>query len=234
MTPHLSVIIPAYNEEKRIPKTLRDFSSYFDSQDLDYEILVIMDGITDNTRQVVEAEQAKNPRIRFKEYPEKQGKGGALLKGFGQAQGDIISYTDADGATSPQEIYRLANSLGTYDAVIGSRWLGKSFFSQTQPMPRRLASRGMNLMVRALLGLRIRDTQCPAKVMKKEVAKLVEKNLRIKGFAFDAGMLHLILRNGYSVKEVPIEWQDIPMSSLSMSRSIPRIFISLLRIRRSK
>ena len=101
-------------------------------------------------------------------------------------------------------------------------------------MPRRLASRGMNLMVRLLLGLRFRDTQCPAKVMSREVAKLVEKNLRIKDFAFDAGMLHIILRNGYSIKEVPVKWEDRPMSSLSMSRSIPRIFVSLLRIRRSK
>ncbi len=227
----LTIIIPAYNEEKRIGRTLDEFSEFFDKKGVDYEILVIMDGCTDKTPAIVEEKSIKNKRIRFKIYPKKQGKGGALLKGFSLSRGDYVAYTDADGATPPKELYRLFQMIGEYDGIIGSRWMKGSILSVKQPLMRRIASRGFNLLTRIILGLPYKDTQCPAKVFKGKVLKDVAKNLEVRDFAIDACILYVVKKLGYKVKELPITWEDKELSSVKMRKVIPRMFYTVLKMR---
>ncbi|NOX71902.1 MAG: glycosyltransferase [Candidatus Micrarchaeota archaeon] len=226
-----TIIIPAYNEEKRIGKTLDEFSEFFDGKGIDYEILVIMDGCTDRTPEIVKVKSKKNKNIRFKIYPEKQGKGGALLKGFTLSRGDYVAYTDADGATSPKEMFKLLQMIGDYDGIIGSRWMKGSVLSVKQPLMRRIASRGFNLLTRLILGLPYKDTQCPAKVFKGKVVRDVAKSLVVTDFAIDACILYTVKILGFKVKEVPISWEDKEMSSLKMRKAIPKMFYTVLKVR---
>jgi len=231
MKPKLSIIIPAYNEEKRISETLYDFLEFFKKNKISYEILVMMDGCTDKTPEIVEEIASQNKNIRYRVYPEKQGKGGALLNGFGLVKGEYVAYTDADGATPPKEILRLMGLIGKYDGVIGSRWMKGSVIIKKQRPVRRIASRGFNILTRLLLGLPYKDTQCSAKVFKAGVAKTVAKNLTVTNFAIDASILYIIKRMGYRIKEVPIRWEDKAMSSLKISSAVPNMFITLLKLR---
>ncbi len=234
MKPKLSIIIPAYNEEKRIGKTLDSFSDFFSKNKYSYEILVIMDGCTDRTPQIVREKSRKNKNIRYRVYPEKGGKGGALLSGFAYASGEYVAYTDADGSTPPEEMLRLLNMIGRYDGVIGSRWLKGSIVVKKQRPVRRIASRGFNILIRLLFGLHYKDTQCPAKVFRRDVVKAVAKNLSVTNFAIDACMLYVIKKMGYRIKEVPIRWEDKAMSSLKISRAIPNMFFTVLKMRIKK
>ena len=231
MKPMLSIIIPAYNEERRIGKTLRDLSDFFSRKNVSYEILVIMDGCTDGTERIVDEHSRRDSNVRYLVYPEKQGKGGALLQGFKHVRGDYVAYTDADGATPPGEIYRLAGLMRGYDGVIGSRWLKGSIVVRKQRPTRRIASRGFNIMTRLVLGLPYRDTQCPAKVFKKSVIDDVIQELRVTDFAMDACMLFIMKRKGYKVREIPIRWEDRPLSSLRMSKTVLGMFRTLIKTR---
>jgi glycosyltransferase involved in cell wall biosynthesis len=231
MKPKLSIIIPAYNEERRIAKTLRELSTFFGRKNTSYEIIVIMDGCTDGTHGIVEAAMKKDKNIRYKSYHDKQGKGGALLNGFRHARGEYVAYVDADGSTSPSELYRLYKSIGNFDGVIGSRWLKESDVAVKQPFLRRIASRGFNRLTHVILGLPFKDTQCPAKIFRQEVVKSVAKELTVTNFAFDACMLCMIKKRGYKINEVAIAWKDKPLSSLRMSRVIPRMFYTIIKMR---
>ena len=230
----LSLIIPAYNEEKRIAKTLRDFSGYMNKRKLDYEIIVVMDGCTDGTPDIVGGFAKKNRRIKLSISNIRRGKGGALLRGFGIAKGDYVAYTDADGSTPPKEIISLLDRMGDFDGAIGSRWMQESYVAQKQTLMRRIASRGFNVLVRLAFGLNYKDTQCPAKVFKRKVVKDVVKNLEVTNFAIDACMLYVIKRMGYRVKELPIRWVDMPMSTLKISRAVPNMFFTVLKMRFKK
>ena len=225
-----SLIIPAYNEEKRIERTLDKFSKFFDKK-LDYEIIVIMDGCTDRTPEIVKNKAKKNKHIKYFIYPKKRGKGWALLKGFLISKGDYIAYTDADGSTPPEEIFKLLRLIGNYDGVIGSRWLKDSVLLKKQPFIRRIAGRGFNLLTRIILGLPYKDTQCPAKLFKSDTAKTVAKNLDVVNFAIDACILFMAKKYGYKIKEVPITWKDKPMSTLKIWKVIPSMFFTIIKIR---
>jgi dolichol-phosphate mannosyltransferase len=145
--------------------------------------------------------------------------------------GEYVAYTDADGATPPQEILNLLEKINGYDGVIGSRWLRGSVVVVKQRPSRRIASRGFNILTRLILGLRYRDTQCPAKVFRRDVVKSIARGLKVKDFAFDACMLYFAKKMGYRIKEVPITWKDKAMSSVSISRASVRMFVTILKMR---
>lgn len=231
MKPKLSIIIPAYNEEKRIGTTLDEISDYFKKSNLSYEILVIMDGCTDKTPQIVEERSRKNHNIRYRIYKEKQGKGGALIRGFKLVKGEYVAYVDADGATPPQELMKLYDMIGGYDGVIGSRWLETSRVTNKQTLARRIASRGFNMLTRVVLGLDYKDTQCPAKVFRRKVIADISDEFHVNNFAMDACLLYLIKKKGYNVIEVPIKWNDKPLSSLKISKAVWAMFWTVLKTR---
>ncbi len=228
--PKFSIIIPAYNEEERIGRTLIEYLEFFKGK-LDFEIYVIDDASEDGTLEAVAKTAEEYQQVRFKSNKKRLGKGGSIIEGFKLVEGDLISYIDADGSTPPPSLYGLVNQLGNHDVIMGSRWMKGSKILTPQPWSRRIASRGFNILVRLILNLQYTDTQCPGKVFKKEVIQDVAPDLTIRDFAFDACMLYVIKRKGYLIKEVPIVWKDYTGSSLRIRKHAFGMLKSIIKER---
>lgn len=227
----VSVLIPAYNEEKRIGKTLEKHLDFFHNT----EIFITMDGCTDKTRSIVE-EFARNGNmnnnsIAYIHFKDRLGKGMGLLRAIEHTKGDILVITDADESTSSSEINELINSLDGCDCVIGSRWLPESKVLVKQSIQRRIASRGFNFLVRRMFGIPFKDTQCGAKVIRKDAIKCVIDNMSTFDFAFDIDLLYQLKKKGFKIKEVPIVWSDKDGSSIQLFHQIISMFFAIVRLR---
>lgn len=233
--PSLLVLVPAYNEERRIEPVLREYAGYFEEQyHAKFQLVVVLNGCRDNTLGVVERVAADCPSISALNFPEAIGKGGALIEGLKLAPtADLIGYVDADGATPPQALHQLVKLTNQADCVIGSRWLPGAMLHQAQPWLRRFTSRSFHVIVEALFWMHIKDTQCPCKVMRRSAVEKVHSSLRIADLAFDVNLLYSLKHAGFSVLEVPIEWTDKIGSKVSSSllRTSLVMFLSVFRIR---
>jgi glycosyltransferase involved in cell wall biosynthesis len=235
--PSLLLLIPAYNEEKRIGPVLREYVRHAREHYAGrFQLVVVLNGCRDNTLGVVRQAAAEYPEIRFLDFPDPIGKGGALIEGLRLApHADLIGYVDADGATAPPALFELARLCADADCVIGSRWLPGAVLHQSQPWVRRLFSRCFHAIVQLLLwNLRgIQDTQCPAKVLRRAAVEAVHASLRIADLAFDVNLLYALKRAGLRVREVPIEWTDQAGSQVTRSllRSSLVMFLSVVRLR---
>lgn len=227
----VSIIIPAYNEEKVIRSTVMSYLSFFRKSGWSFEIIVVPNNCSDATVKIVDGLAALHPELVVKNIPVKVGKGGAIIAGFKLAQGDKVVYVDADNATKPETVFSIVQKSADVDCVMGSRWMKGARILRAQPLPRRFASRGLNICVRLLLGLNFSDTQAGAKVFKRSALLQILPELKNHGWAFDVGVLYLMKLHGFSIKEVPITWEDNPDSGLDMRRAIPRMFVSLWKIR---
>lgn len=229
----LLLLIPAYNEERRIAPVLRDYLAYFrDHYHGKFQLVVVLNGCRDNTRGVVEAVAKDFPALRFIEFTEPIGKGGALIEGLRLAPlADLIGYVDADGATPPRAFHDLVHAIERADCVIGSRWLPGSVLHVEQTNRRQFASRIFHLIVEALFMMRIRDTQCGAKVMRREAVEAIHSSLRIADMAFDINLLYSLKRGGFKILEVPTEWTDKLGSKVTLFRTSLTMFLSVVRIR---
>ena len=225
----LSIIIPAYNEEKRIEKTAEDYIKYF--KKYDYELIIIPNGCKDKTEDIVKKLSKKNKQIKYKIIKEAVGKGGAIKEGFRIAQGKLIGFVDADNSTKPREFEDLIKNIGKYDCIIASRYIKGAVVKPKQKITRIIASRAFNLMVRILFGLRVYDTQCGAKLFKKEVIKKILPKLDITKWAFDVDLLLQVKKQKYKIKEYPTKWEDSLGSQLKIHKAIPEMFLSLTRLR---
>ncbi len=222
-----SVIIPAYNEEQRLARTLADYAAEFASD----EVIVVLNGCQDNTPAVASAVAAAHRNVRIVEIKEAVGKGGAIRAGLLVALAPTIAYTDADGSTPARELRRLANGLGDADGVIGSRWLPDSKVRVAQPFTRRVASRGFNTIVRVLFGLRYSDTQCGAKVFRSSALRRVIDSVETANFAFDVDVLFALKRRRVVVKEVATQWADASDSKVKLVPASIGMLLALLRLR---
>jgi glycosyltransferase involved in cell wall biosynthesis len=221
-----SVIIPAYNEESRIRSVLTTFIQAFSG----HEILVVCDG-TDRTAEIVEEVSKENPEVRLLRYQERLGKGGAIIEGFRAAKGERVGFADADESAGPAEIKKMFDILDGADGLIGSRRLKDSKITIKQPWVRRAASRTFNLIfVRLLFGLPFKDTQCGAKVFKREVIMDIIDDLQGRGFETDLEILWRLEKKGYRVREYPITWKHSEGSTFRLSYSW-KMFVSLMKIR---
>jgi glycosyltransferase involved in cell wall biosynthesis len=231
--PSLLILIPAYNEERRIEPVLRDYAAFFQKNySGKFQIVVVLNGCTDNTLGVVQKVAAEFPTVRPLEFKQPIGKGGALIEGFKLAsQGELIGYVDADGATPPHAFLELVEHMENADCVVGSRWLPDSVIHQAQAGSRRFASRAFHFIVQVLFWLNIHDTQCGAKVMNREVIEKIHPFLRIADMAFDINLLVAIKRMGFRIREVPTEWTDKAGSKVALGRSSFTMFLSVVRIR---
>jgi glycosyltransferase involved in cell wall biosynthesis len=230
MSCELSIIIPAFNEQRTIERTLLRYH-YFFKDKCNFNIIVVMDGCNDHTFEIVKKLSKEYHEIQYITHPKKLGKGGGIIKGFKSARADYIAFTDADGSTSPKELYNLIRHSKNADVVIGSRWMHDSEIIKKESVTRRLASRSFNLMVRLLFNLQFKDTQCGAKVLKQYVVKDIIDDLIITNFAFDIDLLYQIQRNGYTILELPIEWQHDNFTELRMAKVVPSMFLSILGLR---
>ena len=240
--PSLLLLIPAYNEERRIEPVLRDYAQFFgENYSGIFYLVVVLNGCTDNTIGVVRRVAAEFPAIRALEFKEPIGKGGALIEGLKggaliegfklASHADLIGYVDADGATPPHEFLDLVKKIGAADCVIGSRWLPGAVLHVEQSSHRQFASRVFHKIVQWLFWLNIHDTQCGAKVMKREAVEKIHPFLHIADMAFDINLLVALKRAGFRILEVPTEWTDKAGSKVALGRSSLTMFLSVVRVR---
>lgn len=224
-TPRYSLVIPAYNEEKRIAGLFDAITSF------DGELIVVCDG-NDHTADVVDKIAEKRPdlAIRCLRFPARLGKGGGVIAGLMAARAPFVGYADADGSTGIDEMVRLFSHLKKADAAIGSRWIEGSALAIRQGWMRRVESRCFNGIIRLLFGLSFHDTQCGAKVFKKSAVDAVLPHLRAQGFEFDVELLWRLTRAGSRIEEVPIAWQNKGDSRVKKSDML-RMLAGLLRVR---
>lgn len=232
-SPSLLLLIPAYNEEGRIEPVLRDYARYFQEQYVGkFQLVVVLNGCRDNTLGVVQRVAADFPSITWLEFKEPIGKGGALIEGLKLApMGDLIGYVDADGATPPHAFHDLIKRMDGADCVIGSRWIAGAVLHQEQSNKRQFASRVFHKIVQVLFWMNIRDTQCGAKVMRREAAEKIHSSLRIADMAFDINLLYSLKHAGYKILEVPTEWTDKVGSKVTLGRTSLTMLLSVIRIR---
>ena len=233
--PSLLLLIPAYNEELRIEPVLRDYATYFQEHYRGkFQLIVVLNGCRDDTLGVVRKVAQEFAAIKYLNFPAPIGKGGALIEGLKLCnQGDLIGYVDADGATSPAAFLKLVNRMEGVDCVIGSRWLEQSVLHQKQTRLRRFISRGFHFIVEGLFWMHLKDTQCPAKLMRSEAVQRILPTLCIADLAFDVNLLVSLKRAGFRIVEVPIEWTDMVGSKVTSSlfRSSMSMFLSVVRVR---
>ncbi|HII98642.1 MAG TPA: glycosyltransferase family 2 protein [Methanoregula sp.] len=223
--PPCSLVIPAYNEERRI-------SLFFDSiNHFDGELIVVCDG-TDRTAGIVEeiASRRTDLAIRCLRFDHRLGKGGGVIAGLKVARAPLVGYVDADGSTRMEEMLRLFSSLSRADGAIGSRWVDGSTLKVKQGFLRRIESRGFNLLIRLLFRLSFHDTQCGAKVFKKPAIDAVLPSMVSHGFEFDVELLWQLKEAGFHIEEIPIEWQNKGDSRVQ-KRDMLRMLAGLLRVR---
>lgn len=201
----LSIIIPAYNEEKRISETLEKYLRFYNQNNV--ELIIVLNGCQDNTAEVVSLFKKKYPaKIRIIEIKE-AGKGRAVRKGFQMANGELIGFVDADGATDPEEFDKLVKNVNGFDGAIASRWkkgsevINRNFF-------RKMVSLCFVLLVRLIVWLPFLDTQCGAKVFKKKPIKTILPKLKVNNMAFDVEILHWCRLLGFRIEEMPSRWID--------------------------
>jgi len=230
----ISIVIPAYNEEKRIGGTLQDYLGYYKNLGKDFEIIVVLNGCCDRTEEIVDSFLKQYPsHVKKEVFHAPIGKGGALIEGVSKARGKIIAHTDADGATLPQELHKLIQIIETKqaDLVIGSRWIEGATVIPKQPLKRRIASRCYNFLVRCLFNLPFKDTQYPAKAISKDVLSKIQNGLHIADMSFDINLIFSVLKNKKKIKEIPIYWQDKEGSKVKLVKTSLLMFRSLIRLR---
>ena len=186
----------------------------------------------DDTLGVVQRVGAEFGAISALEFKEPIGKGGALIEGLKLAPlCELIGYVDADGATSPQAFHDLVKQCGPADCVVGSRWMPGAVLHQSQSGQRRFASRIFHLIVQMFFRMNIQDTQCGAKVIRREVVEKIHPALRISDMAFDINLLYAIHRAGFRILEVPTEWTDKLGSKVRLGKTSLTMLLSVIRLR---
>jgi dolichol-phosphate mannosyltransferase len=220
-----SLVIPAYNEERRITPLFDGITGFSG------ELIVVCDG-TDRTPEVVAEIAARRAdlTIRCLRFNHRLGKGGGVIAGLAAARAPLVGYFDADGSTSIQEMLRLFAVGQSADGAIGSRWVPGSKLTVRQGFLRRIESRGFNLLIRLLFGLSYHDTQCGAKVFRKAAIDTVLPAMTSRGFEFDVELLWRLKSAGFSIAEVPIEWQNKGDSRVE-KRDMIRMLAGLFRVR---
>lgn len=230
----LSLIIPAYNEELRIEGTIISYVTKLKEHFKNFEILIILNGCKDNTLEVVKEIQKKYPEyIKYKNFEEAIGKGGAIIEGLKISKGELIGFVDADDAFDIQEIIKLIQFLDSNDCVIASKWKDKSFTEVTEPFTRKFFSRGWNILARTLLDLKFKDTQAGAKFFKKKVKDAIGNNFICKQFAFDAELLFKMKEKKFKIIELYIPSKHMEGSTFKLKYSL-QMFTDLMRIWRSR
>jgi len=229
---YISVIIPAYNEENRLPATLKRVHEYLVSKADEFEIVVVDDGSSDTTESEVMRASTEMPGIRLVKNGANMGKGFSVRQGVLASRGELVLISDADLSTPIEEVEKLIPFVeGEFDIAIGSRAMKESELAVRQPWYREGMGRAFNALVRSLVIGGLSDTQCGFKLISKEAAKRIFERCRIDGFSFDVEVLFLAERLGYRIKEVPVKWLNSPASRVRIFRDSTRMFLDLLIIR---
>jgi dolichyl-phosphate beta-glucosyltransferase len=230
--PVLSVVVPCYNEERRLPSTIEQIERYLDGSGTSYELILVDDGSTDGTRKVMNDAAAHHPSVRVEALPRNRGKGRALAEGVAAASGTEILITDADLSTPIEELEKLQAALDRgAGAAIASRALRGSRVEVSQPVYRVLMGKAFNLIVQLVLLPGIWDTQCGFKLFRADVAKDAFGALTTDGYGFDPEVLFRAKKRGVRIAEVPVVWRNSAPTKVSPISSSLDMFKHVVRIR---
>ena len=232
---HLSIIIPAYNEEKRITKTLEDIDRYMSKQQYDYEIIVASDGSKDKTADVVRNLASRIKNLTCIGAKENHGKGYAVRQGLLAAKGDFRLFTDADNSTSIDQVEKMWPEVKNgYDIIIGSRDIKGAVLDPPQPWIRNIIlGEGFKLFRKFVIGLwGVEDTQCGFKFLTKKAAENILPKCKIDRFAFDPEILVIGKNMGFKIKEIPVYWKNDLDSKVKMG-SMVKMALDLFVIRKN-
>lgn len=225
----LSIIIPAYNEEKNIQNSLLAWRNFLEPEFSDYEIVVVDDGSRDQTVEIVKNLKSDWKNLKLIPQDCNRGKGWAVKQGMLRAQGEYRLFADADNATPLCNFWNLWRAIKEADLVIGSRALALSEIQKAQPFYRQIPGKMGNLLIRLLLKEKSIDTQAGFKIFKAKVAEKVFGLSKINGWGFDFEILALARELGYQLKEVPISWAHQPGSRINLAGYL-RTFQELLKV----
>lgn len=231
----LSVIIPAYNEQQRLPATLNTVAAYLDSRGLAFaEIIVVNDGSRDGTAGVAREAMARDPRVRLVENPGNRGKGYAVRHGMREARGEWVLFTDADLSAPIEELGKLWDAVRVHEAggAIGSRALDRSLIGVHQSAFRETSGKFFNLVMRLITGLPYRDTQCGFKLFSRAAARDMAARQQIESFGFDVEILYIAKKLGYRILEVPVRWNNVEGTKVSLWNGL-QAFLDPIEVRRN-
>jgi glycosyltransferase involved in cell wall biosynthesis len=229
--PDLSIIIPSYNEELRLPATLERIAEYLATAGLQAEVLVVDDGSKDGTAAVAEYFRIKMPTLRVVSNGVNRGKGYSVRRGMQEARGRIALFTDADLSAPIEEAGKLIDALETFDVAIGSRAMDRSLISAHESPFREFAGIIFNKIVRVILWLPFVDTQCGFKAFRRERCGVIFEQQRIERFGFDPELLYLARHHGLRAVEIPVRWGHSSATKVSMLRDSIRMFLDVFTIR---
>ena len=238
MKESLSIIIPAYNEEKRIKKTLDTYRRFFEEEKKkktirNFEIVVVINNTQDRTEEIVKKFSKKYPEIRYLNFKQ-GGKGFAIIEGFKDAlkrNKDLIGFVDADMATLPESFYDLIKNIGDYDGIIASRYMKGAIVNPKPSIQRIIVSRIFNILIRTLFLMNYKDTQCGAKLFKRNVIKETINRFSITKWAFDVDLLHQMKKKNFKIKEYPTIWSDKKYSKINFVKAGPKMAFASIRLR---
>jgi dolichyl-phosphate beta-glucosyltransferase len=230
--PKYSIVIPAFNESARIPATLESVIACIREKGWDAEVIVVNDGSTDSTAQLVLDRAREAPELRLLENPGNRGKGYAVRNGVLHALGDIVMFTDSDLSAPINEAERLFAAIaGGADIVIGSRWLATSRQTHRQPLYRQVFGRCFNAVCRMVMRLPFADTQCGFKAFTRAAAQTVFQLQTIERWGFDPEILFIALKRGFKIQEVPVSWAHDARTRMSYLRDGLQMLKELLIVR---
>jgi dolichyl-phosphate beta-glucosyltransferase len=231
-SPELSIVIPCYNEEQRLPRTIELIERYLAGKGVSYELILVDDGSSDGTRKLMDAAAERNPALRLEALPQNRGKGRALAEGVAAARGAEILVTDADLSTPIEELDKLRAELSKGAGVaIASRALKGSRVEVSQPIYRVLMGKAFNLLVQAVLLPGLWDTQCGFKLFRADVAHDAFAALTTDGFGYDPEVLYRAKKRGVRIAEVPVVWRNSAPTKVSPIKSSLDMFRHVVRIR---
>jgi glycosyltransferase involved in cell wall biosynthesis len=229
--PELSIVIPAFNEEQRLPSTLKSIAAFLSGRRARAEVIVVDDGSADGTARLVDGLRCQWPELRLLSNPGNRGKGYAVRHGMLAARGALILFSDADLAAPIHEIDKLiAAVLGGADIAIGSR-CRRELIQAHQSAFREFAGRTFNRLLGFVLGLPFRDTQCGFKLFRREAAAQIVPLQRIERWAFDPELLYIAQRFGLRIAEVPVVWSHVPGTKIHVFRDSLRMFAEVVQVR---
>lgn len=221
----ISIVIPAYNEENRIGKTIYDLLSVLDNQD---QLIVVFDG-TDQTPEVV---KSFGSNVELLTSDRRLGKGGAILTGFQQCRNEVIGFIDADNSVPVHDVIRLARDVNeSKPCVIASRWVKSSSIVKNEPFFNIFASRIFHYLVYLVLGIKVKDTQCGAKFFKKDLIKVILPKVTIKSRMIDVTLLYHVKLLGKEITEVGVKWEHDEDTKLPILKAIPFMFATVIGLK---
>lgn len=230
--PELSIVIPAYNEGARIEHALDRVMACVAEQGWNAEVLVVDDGSTDDTAQIVQRWMQSHPRLHLVQNPGNKGKGYSVRNGLLQAAGEIVMFTDADLSAPMEEAERLIAAIHNgADVAIGSRWLDRTRQTIHQPLYRQFFGRCFNWITRTVMGLPFKDTQCGFKAFRRSVAQVIFRLQTIERWGFDPEILFIAQKLGYEIREVPVTWGHDERSRISYLKDGIKMLEDMARIR---